>query len=231
MASNTHTLTAEHQWFIDENRHDPVTHKTFSIGDQIVVCANCKKVFKATTWDEVGHCIECRHTNTHSQFLTKPEQSEPLVIGRGRGGQSQGANRTGIGFVGERRLYNESSRVSWRRNESRLREQRQQTLRKALYYIILGLITLIVGAFYSMIWFSNFSEATGTMILYIISVIALLVLNIGAMVYWADEELIERNWNYFWDGFWKSSVTIIVIYIAMYFLSWLIFIIINAVTG
>jgi len=126
MARNTHILTTEHQWFINENRHDPITHKTFNIGDQVVVCSGCKKVFKATTWDEAGgHCPLDQHKYTQSQFLSKPENCVPVVLGIGKGignpnsssGSQPRETREGIRIVGERRPYIEPSSTSSQRSE------------------------------------------------------------------------------------------------------------------
>jgi len=254
MANNTHTLTSEHQWFIDENRHDPVTHKTFNIGERVVVCANCKKVFKATTWDEVGNCIECKHSITQRQFLTKPEQREPLSIGGRRGRQQSRTNRTGI-VLGDRQssgrnsasqitppprttnnrpLPSRTASTTNRRIESerRLRERKHKNLRKVFYYVIIGLLIITLGISYTISWIftvNEDSEAAG--VLLILAGSALFFILPSVIIYWKNKADIEDDWSSFASGFFKCLSSIVGIYVAMFLLSWLILVLINAVTS
>ena len=247
MANNIHTLTSAHQWFIDEKRHDPMTHKEFEIGDRVVVCANCKIVCKVATWDEMGKCSSCNRRNTQSQFITRRGQNEPLILGRNRDRQPSRTNnrQDGIRLVGDKRPYDgtSASRNTSARNTNtinrqeenarRLREQRYKTLRKVLYCIVIGLIIFAIGVLYSVIWFSNFSEyeEIGYRVLYVIAAIILLFFTVRQSAVFAKKDHIESNWNSFALGCFKSLGAIIVMYVAMYFFSWIMLSIANAIIG
>ncbi|WP_338764996.1 hypothetical protein WAF17_00745 [Bernardetia sp. ABR2-2B] len=55
---NTLTLTENQTHFLEENRQDPITGDSFSLGDEIVFCASCKSAFLKESWEYMGskHC-------------------------------------------------------------------------------------------------------------------------------------------------------------------------------
>ncbi|WP_338766074.1 hypothetical protein WAF17_02970 [Bernardetia sp. ABR2-2B] len=62
---NTHKInpsSQEHQNFLAQNRKDPITGNSISVGDEVVFCASCKSVFLRDTWEylENRHCEQSR---------------------------------------------------------------------------------------------------------------------------------------------------------------------------
>ncbi len=55
---NALSLTENQTYFLRENRQDPITGDDFSIGDEIVFCAECKSAFLKESWEYMGskHC-------------------------------------------------------------------------------------------------------------------------------------------------------------------------------
>lgn len=47
----------EHTSFLADHRTDPITKDLISVGDRIVVCANCKTVYLESSWNIKGHCF------------------------------------------------------------------------------------------------------------------------------------------------------------------------------
>lgn len=55
-----------------DHRKDPVAKELFSVGDRVVVCANCKTVYLESSWKIKGHCFvnqrKCEEKNTLSEI-------------------------------------------------------------------------------------------------------------------------------------------------------------------
>ena len=68
-------LTENQTHFLKENRQDPITGDSFSIGDEIVFCAECKSAFLKESWEYIGenHCNQTKK-------LKKFPSLEKLVI-------------------------------------------------------------------------------------------------------------------------------------------------------
>lgn len=60
--TNTLKLTEKQEYFLEENRNDPITGDSFSLGDTIVFCAECKSAFLKESWEYIGskHCHQKR---------------------------------------------------------------------------------------------------------------------------------------------------------------------------
>ena len=74
MASNVFVLNEDKRWFIEMGRIDPMTREHFNIGDNVVVCRDCKMVSLESTWDDCGGCTSpgCGCKATAKRFLTAP---------------------------------------------------------------------------------------------------------------------------------------------------------------
>ncbi len=48
---NALILTKNQTHFLQENRQDPITGDSFSLGDEIVFCAECKSAFLKESWE------------------------------------------------------------------------------------------------------------------------------------------------------------------------------------
>lgn len=57
---NTLILTENQTHFLQENRQDPITGDGFSLGDEIVFCAECKSAFLKESWEYMDgrHCSQ-----------------------------------------------------------------------------------------------------------------------------------------------------------------------------
>lgn len=66
-------LTENQTRFLAENRQDPITQDDFSLGDEIVFCAECKSAFLKESWEYMGleHCNQDETLNyfPHSNSL------------------------------------------------------------------------------------------------------------------------------------------------------------------
>ena len=54
-----HKLQAnKHQFFLEQNRQDPITGDTIKENDMVVICAVCKSAFLEDSWEYMGnrHC-------------------------------------------------------------------------------------------------------------------------------------------------------------------------------
>lgn len=78
MAINEFVLDEGKRWFVEEGRVDPLTREPFRMGERVVVCANCKMVYLASTWDDCGGCVgfECNCKRTKRSFLAKPARPQ-----------------------------------------------------------------------------------------------------------------------------------------------------------
>ena len=74
MANTVFTLDENKQWFIEMGRIDPMTREHFRLGDNVVVCRDCKMVSLASTWDDCGGCTSpgCGCKATAKRFLAAP---------------------------------------------------------------------------------------------------------------------------------------------------------------
>ena len=68
---HSHTLTAHHQDFLNQNRTDPITGEKIEEGHTVVVCAACKSAFFIESWEYLGHS-HCDQTET-LKFLPLPQ--------------------------------------------------------------------------------------------------------------------------------------------------------------
>ncbi|AFM05474.1 hypothetical protein Fleli_3136 [Bernardetia litoralis DSM 6794] len=76
-------LTENQTHFLAENRQDPITQDSFSIGDEIVFCAECKSAFLKESW-EFMNLEHCNQKKTLKKFpiserllLEKPKLQVP----------------------------------------------------------------------------------------------------------------------------------------------------------
>ncbi|WP_375561727.1 RDD family protein [Bernardetia sp. OM2101] len=60
-------LTENQNHFLQENRQDPITQDSFSLGDEIVFCASCKSAFLKESWEYMGS-EHCNQKNTLYDF-------------------------------------------------------------------------------------------------------------------------------------------------------------------
>ena len=72
---NALILTENQTHFLEENRHDPISGDSFSIGDEIVFCAVCKSAFLKDSWEMIKE-KHCDQTTTLENFPV----SEELVL-------------------------------------------------------------------------------------------------------------------------------------------------------
>ena len=74
---NTHKIQQyKHRSFLQENRQDPITGDSFSIGDEIVFCAECKSAFLKESWEY----MEERHCNQKYTLKDFPNASSLLQL-------------------------------------------------------------------------------------------------------------------------------------------------------
>ncbi|WP_291726349.1 hypothetical protein [Bernardetia sp.] len=72
---NTLIITEYQNHFLTENRKDPITGDSFSIGDEIVFCAGCKSAFLKESWEYMKE----RHCNQNLTLSLFPSSS-PLNL-------------------------------------------------------------------------------------------------------------------------------------------------------
>ena len=75
--AKTFVLDESKRWFIELGRIDPMTRESFSIGDSVVVCRECKVVHKDYTWNDNGGCCSpgCNCKTGAGRFISPPESS------------------------------------------------------------------------------------------------------------------------------------------------------------
>ena len=71
----TLVLTKNQTDFLAEKRQDPITGDSFSIGDEIVFCAECKSAFLKESWEYMGS----RHCN-QSKILSEFPPLQTLLL-------------------------------------------------------------------------------------------------------------------------------------------------------
>jgi uncharacterized RDD family membrane protein YckC len=70
--TTTLKLTKRQKVFLKENRQDPITGDAFSLGDEIVFCAECKSAFLKDSWEYMSseHCNQKRTLKTFPSIST-----------------------------------------------------------------------------------------------------------------------------------------------------------------
>lgn len=71
----------KYDWFLNEEREDPVSKEAFKIADQVVVCANCKSVMLFDTWVYAGnHCHRVACSQLGETLIDIPRNEKPTII-------------------------------------------------------------------------------------------------------------------------------------------------------
>ncbi|WP_291727180.1 hypothetical protein [Bernardetia sp.] len=65
----------KHQFFLEQNRKDPITGDSIQENDTIVICAVCKSAFLEESWNYIGR----QHCNQFSTLKTIPRE-DALVV-------------------------------------------------------------------------------------------------------------------------------------------------------
>ncbi len=78
---NTLIITENQTHFLAEKRQDPITGDSFSIGNEIVFCAECKSAFLKESWEYMGN----RHCNQSQTLYAFPKKTTiirktPVVV-------------------------------------------------------------------------------------------------------------------------------------------------------
>ncbi|WP_338813510.1 hypothetical protein V9L05_19170 [Bernardetia sp. Wsw4-3y2] len=73
---NTLILTKNQTHFLQENRQDPITSDSFSLGDEIIFCAECKSAFLKESWEYMGS----EHCNQRKTFNDFPKTAVTLLF-------------------------------------------------------------------------------------------------------------------------------------------------------
>lgn len=64
-----HRITVNDQWFLNMHRRDPLMGKEFELGDNVVVCLDCRCVQTLESWQfNENKCSNCGKTRSTSSF-------------------------------------------------------------------------------------------------------------------------------------------------------------------
>lgn len=64
-----HKINLDDQWFLNMHRRDPLLGSDFKLGDNVVICVDCRCVQTIDTWEFNGNkCINCGKSRSTSRF-------------------------------------------------------------------------------------------------------------------------------------------------------------------